>query len=106
MVADIFKLKNYFTIIYNVKLELQKEILFSVMVFFLQTLTIHVIAEEGRGLSLFLSPFYHSHPLINIQTFICNFSFEMIVRYFLIATLATTRLLLGETYGLFELTFH
>ena len=42
-----------------------------------QTLTIHGTAREGRGPSFI--PLYHFHPLTNIETFICNFAFEMTI---------------------------
>ena len=67
-----------------------------------QTLTIHRTAGEGRGPSFI--PFYHFHPLTNIETFICNFACEMTIA-FLIATLVFTRLLLDEIYHLIELPF-
>ena len=42
--------------------------------------TIHRTAGEGRGPSFIL--LYHFHPLMNIQTFICNFASEMTITYF------------------------
>ena len=47
---------------------------------FLQTLTIHRTVGEGRGPSFI--PLYHFHPLTNIETFICNFSYEMTITHF------------------------
>ena len=44
------------------------------------TLTTHRTAGEGRG--PYFIPLYHSHPLTNIQTFICNFACEMTITYF------------------------
>ena len=32
--------------------------------------------------TFFLSPFYHFHPLTNMQTFICNFACQMTTTYF------------------------
>ena len=57
----------------------------SVFFFFYQgflsrTLTTHRTAGEGRGSSFI--PLYHSHPLTNIQTFICNFACEITITYF------------------------
>ena len=43
--------------------------------FLSRTLTTRRTAGEGRGPSFI--PFYHFHPLTNIQTFICNFACEM-----------------------------
>ena len=62
-----------------------KPVLFKAVFFFLsglfsQTLPIHRTAGEGRGPSF--SPFYHSHPFTNIETFICNFAYEMNITYF------------------------
>ena len=48
--------------------------------FLSRTLTTHRTAGEGRGPSFI--PLYHSHPLTNIQTFICNFTCEMTITYF------------------------
>ena len=48
--------------------------------FLSQTLTIRRTAGEGRGPSFI--PFYHFHPLTNIQIFICNFACEVIITYF------------------------
>ena len=48
--------------------------------FLSRTLTPHSTAGKGRGLSFI--PFYHSHPLTNMQTFICNFACEMTITYF------------------------
>ena len=45
-----------------------------------QILTTHRIAGEGRGPSFI--PLYHFHLLMNIQTFICNFAYEMTTTYF------------------------
>ena len=45
-----------------------------------QTLTVYRVAREGRGPS-FIS-LYHFHPLINSDTFICNFTSEMTIPYF------------------------
>ena len=45
-----------------------------------QTLTIHRTAGEGKGPSFI--PLYHFHPPTNVETFICNFAFEMTIRYF------------------------
>ena len=53
---------------------------FFLLGFLSQTLTIHRTAGEGRGPSFI--PFYHFHPLTNIQTFICNFACEMTITYF------------------------
>ena len=44
------------------------------------TLTTHRTAGKGRGPSFIL--LYHFHPLTNIQTFICNFAYEMTITYF------------------------
>ena len=41
---------------------------------------IHRTAGEGRGPSFI--PLYHFHPLMNIETFICNFACEMTITYF------------------------
>ena len=63
-----------------------KSTIFSVLAFFFyqgflsQTLTTHRTAGEGRG--PFSIPFYHFHPLTNIQTFMCNFAHEMTITYF------------------------
>ena len=48
--------------------------------FLSRTLTTHRTAGEGRGPSFI--PLYHSHPLTNIQTYICNFACEMTITYF------------------------
>ena len=40
----------------------------------------HRTAGKGRG-SFFIS-LYHFHRFTNIQTFICNFAFEMTITYF------------------------
>ena len=48
--------------------------------FLSRTLTTHRTAGEGRGPSFIW--LYHSHPLTNIQTFICNFACEMTITYF------------------------
>ena len=37
--------------------------------------------SRGREGTIFI-PLYHFHPLINIQTFICNFASEMTITYF------------------------
>ena len=55
-------------------------VFFFYQVFFSQTLTIHRTAGEGCGPSFI--PLYHFHPLTNIETFICNFAFEMTITYF------------------------
>ena len=53
---------------------------FSVRVFFhgQRQLT----GQLGKGRDHICIPFYHFHPLTNIQTFICNFACEMIITYF------------------------
>ena len=56
-----------------------------------------------KGGTIFI-PFYHFHPLMNIQTFICNFAYE-IYHVFLITPLVITRLLLDEIYNFVELPF-
>ena len=48
--------------------------------FLSKILTINRTAGEGRG-PCFI-PFYHFHPLANIETFICNFACEMTMTYF------------------------
>ena len=48
--------------------------------FLSRTLTTHRTAGEGKRPSFF--PLYHFRPLKNIQTFICNFAFEMTITYF------------------------
>ena len=48
--------------------------------FLSRALTTHRTAGEGKGPSFI--PLYHSHPLTNIQTFICNFACEMTITYF------------------------
>ena len=53
---------------------------FSYKGFLSQTLTTHRAGGEGRGPSFI--PLYHLHPLMNIQTFICNFACEMLSRIF------------------------
>ena len=45
-----------------------------------QTLTIHRTAGERRGPSFI--PLYHCHLLTNIETFVCNFAYEMTITYF------------------------
>ena len=67
---------------------------------FLQTMTIHRTAVEGRGPSFI--PLYHFHPLMNIYLQLCTWDDYYI---FLIATLVFTRLLLDEIYHLIELPF-
>ena len=49
--------------------------------FLSRTLTTHRTTGEGRGPSFI--PFYHFHPVTNIQTFTCNFAHEMAISYFL-----------------------
>ena len=48
--------------------------------FLSQTLTIHRTAGKERAPCFIL--FCHFHPLMNIQTFICNFAREMTTTYF------------------------
>ena len=48
--------------------------------FLSRTRMIHRTAGEGRG--PFFIPLYHFHPLMNIQTFICNFACEMTIHIF------------------------
>ena len=48
--------------------------------FLSRTRTIHRTAGEGRG--PFFIPLYHFHPLMNIQTFICNFACENTIHIF------------------------
>ena len=48
--------------------------------FLSRTLTTHRTAGEGMG-PLFI-PIYHFHPLMNIQTFMCNFVREITITYF------------------------
>ena len=48
--------------------------------FLSRLLMTHKIAKEGMGPSFI--PLYHFHPLMNIQTFICNFVCEMNITYF------------------------
>ena len=44
-----------------------------------QILTIHRTSGEGRRSFI---PLYHFHLLTNIDTFICNFAYEMNITYF------------------------
>ena len=48
--------------------------------FLSRTLTIHRTAREGRGPSFI--PLYHFHPLMNIETFICNLEERWLSRIF------------------------
>ena len=68
-------------------------------------LTTHRTTGERKG--PFFIPLYHFHSLMNIQTFICNFAWEISIHYhiFLIAPLVFTRLLFDEIYRLIELPF-
>ena len=55
-------------------------VLFFYQGFLSQTLMTHRTAGEGRAPSFV--PLYHFHPLMNIQTFICNFACETTITYF------------------------
>ena len=69
--------------------------------FSLETLTIHRTAGEGRGPSFI--PLYHFHPLMNIETFICNFACKIFkTRIF---NCNACVLPLDEIYHLIELPF-
>ena len=48
--------------------------------FLSRALMTHRTAQEGKGPSFILC--YHFHPLMNIQTFICNFACDMTITYF------------------------
>ena len=61
--------------------------------FLSQTLTVHSAAGEGRVPSFI--PLYHLHFLLNIQTFICNFAYEMTITYF-----KSQRLRLPDCYSM------
>ena len=61
--------------------------------FLSQTLAIRRTAGEGRGPSFI--PLCQSHPLTNVQTFICNFAGEMTITYFL-----SHRLYLPDCYSI------
>ena len=72
-------------------------------VFLSQTLTKHRTAGEQSGSSFV--PFYHFHPLTNIQDIYLQLRVWDEYHIFLIATLVFTRLLLNEIYHLIELSF-
>ena len=55
--------------------------LFSIRLFVLQTLTIHMTAAEGMEPSFI--PLHHFHPLINIETLICNFISDYLLSEYL-----------------------
>ena len=71
--------------------------------FLSRTLTTHMTTGEGREPSFI--PFYHFHPLRNIQTFILQLCAWDEYHMFLIAPLVFTRLVLDEIYHLIELLF-
>ena len=69
----------------TIKKGIKKHMSMKLFLFFYQDFlsraqTIHRTAGEGRGPSFIL--LYHFHPLMNIQTFICNFASEMTITYF------------------------
>ena len=76
-IASCFKQRNNFTIVFICGI-------FGNFFFYQgilsRTRTTHRTAGEGRGPSF--TPFFHFHPLTNIQTFICNFACEMTITYF------------------------
>ena len=66
-------------------LDFNKELVTWILDFFSIRVFFHghgqLTGQQGKGGPSFI-PFYHFHPLTNIQAFICNFAGETTIPYF------------------------